>query len=713
MPALDTWYDIYRQYFEVGCRWFELYDEPNLETSWAPAPGRGAITIDWSNTEWCIKPLMDNWLDWAQRIIMMGGYPAFPAMAETVEPRQATIPWLQACLNYLRENHAARFAQIVTNGLWCATHPYVLNHFYQEPPGGPSYVARPYYQQSAAESGWHFEYPYDPLQQRDDPGRTVLGGTSRAPQGDPNGLVATGQAFQELLKKIFDAGPLPVVGTAGGISPLPAPTDDPVQLDKRYPPFSRDSHAEATLAMWRWLVYQGPPWMFGLTLSTEAEYYDRHGAAPAVELMLTEQPLLKEVPDLEIMVGISFDEQSELAQHEPVVPAVQPVDEMPEPVLMEEPDIEEALEAAEPPLDAAVPPDAEGTTFEPIRFEEPRIGPWLASVEPSLPSRAEELDTILFSEPEAAQEIPLSDAAVQPLITPPTAEDVFETLPPDEPETATEMPDFDSAEQPPITPPTVMEPESWEPQSEVDATLPETFAPLPAELRSSEPPVAEEPWPEPEAPQIERVADISVEAPGEAAVSEPIYSEEPAPEFISEEYKLEPIPFEDFDSDEPVSDGPTIEMVLPELAWDYTQTSKAPASAPITPPPAEAPAEEPVAIDDLLPGPPPERLDYHFLMIAPGVSPDWLFQAALRYWQSFRPGLLPQPEMLELMPDDKSVAVTLLATSRTVREAHRRIHEHWPDVYIDLAVGETQEAMRAEMERRVAQDQRFGEVGTA
>ena len=48
MPALDSWYDIYRQYLDAGCRWFELYDEPNLASSWPSHSDTSALSIDWN-----------------------------------------------------------------------------------------------------------------------------------------------------------------------------------------------------------------------------------------------------------------------------------------------------------------------------------------------------------------------------------------------------------------------------------------------------------------------------------------------------------------------------------------------------------------------------------------------------------------------------------------------------------------------------------------
>jgi len=319
-PAPDVWYGNYRQYIAAGARWFELYNEPNLEGEWPQGRTGPHVDVNWENEDEVIAPLMDNWIVWAERVIDLGGYPAFPALADSAERRHATVYWMDAMLKYLRRNHANRFSQVLANGLWCATHPYLHNHFYQEPPGGPSYAARPHYQERADEPGWHFEYPYDPLQQRHDPGRTVFGGTRLTPWGDPNGLIASGQAFQDLLKKYFDAGPVPVVGTEGGIWRVPRRGDDPHLIDDRYPPYDYDSHPEATMAMWRWIVEKGPPWFWGVTLWNESDYFDLQGTVPAIQRMIAEPPLLKSVPNISTGGGSVYQSVPDLPQ-EPATPS--------------------------------------------------------------------------------------------------------------------------------------------------------------------------------------------------------------------------------------------------------------------------------------------------------------------------------------------------------------------------------------------------------
>jgi len=196
-------------------------------------------------------------------------------------------------LAYMRDYQRNRFWYILNSGMWLAAHPATLNHFYQQTQGAPN-VPRPPEAQNGNEPGWHFEYPYDPIQQAADPGRTVFGGTALTPHGDPNGIIAMGTAFMQRLDEWFDAGIVPVVGTEGGV--YPTPLHGPQQLDTRYPPVTKQSHAEATVAMFNWLVTDAPPWHFGITLWKEDEYYDY--GLPAIDRMAQVPQLRKDVPPL-------------------------------------------------------------------------------------------------------------------------------------------------------------------------------------------------------------------------------------------------------------------------------------------------------------------------------------------------------------------------------------------------------------------------------
>ncbi len=276
-------------FIAVGVKWFEFYNEPNLGVEWPEG-----FDPDWQDVDNVIRPLMDNWLLWAEYTVSRGCYPGFIPLAESDTPRYAAIMWMDAFLNYLAQNHFDRFRNVLANGLYVATHPYTLNHFYQEAPGGG---ARPPAAQNAREGGWHFEYPYDPISQAADPGRTIYGGTPQTPYGDPVGLIAMGTMFNERAAQMFGAQAVPVLGTEGGIWPFRGGS---FQQDRRYPPYDENSQAEATVAMFEWIARQAPPWFFGVTLWKEDEYYVPT-SAPAIGRLAETPPIFKEVPDTEVM----------------------------------------------------------------------------------------------------------------------------------------------------------------------------------------------------------------------------------------------------------------------------------------------------------------------------------------------------------------------------------------------------------------------------
>lgn len=278
-------------YLEAGVKWFEFYNEPNLPIEWPEG-----VDIDWRNTG-IMHALMDNWLTWAEFVVSQGGYPGFIALAESDDPKASAVRWMDTWLAYLADRHRDRFRYVLANGAYCATHPYILNHFYQERPGGGPRSARRPEEQNAAEGGWHFEYPYDPICQASDPGRTVYGGTGLTPYGDPVGLTAMGRMFNERCAALFGTQAVPVLGTEGGIFPF---RDQPAyQQDRRYPPYTLHSQAEGTVAMFDWIARNAPPWFFGVCLWKEDEYYEYD--VPAARRLREIGPVPKAVPAISVM----------------------------------------------------------------------------------------------------------------------------------------------------------------------------------------------------------------------------------------------------------------------------------------------------------------------------------------------------------------------------------------------------------------------------
>jgi len=284
----DAMRRLYQDYLSMGVRWFEFYNEPNLPYEWWEGTDLRPDNLD------LIRPLCDNWLTWAEFIINNGGYPGFTALSELATDWGNTTAWLVNLLQYMSDHHYERFRNIINNGMWIATHPYIVNHWYQEEPGGGARSARPAVRVNHQEGGWHFEYPYDPICQADDPGRTVWGGTPSAPINDVVGLLATGIAWLEALQEMFGVGWIPVVGTEGGIWRIPDSNDPIFQPDTRYPAYDINSHAQGTIAMFDWLADQAPPWMFGVTLWEFESYWRNGNPIPALNLLGSTTPRLKQ-----------------------------------------------------------------------------------------------------------------------------------------------------------------------------------------------------------------------------------------------------------------------------------------------------------------------------------------------------------------------------------------------------------------------------------
>ncbi len=277
---------------QVGVKWFEFYNEPNVDVEWPEG-----YDPNWADMDYAIRPMMDNWMNFAEYVASLGCYPGFVALAESATPQYAAVPWMDTFLTYIADNHFQRFQALLGSGMFCATHPLVANHFYQEVPGGGPLSMRQMGQEVGTDPGWHFEYPYDPVSQAADPGRTVYGGTPKTPYGDPDGLVAMGRMFNERCAAIFGSQAIPVVGTEGGIIPF---RDGVFQPDNRYPPYNEQSQAEATVAMYEWLAQQAPEWAFGVCMWKEDEFY-LPTVARAIDRLAQVAPILKNVPAEEVM----------------------------------------------------------------------------------------------------------------------------------------------------------------------------------------------------------------------------------------------------------------------------------------------------------------------------------------------------------------------------------------------------------------------------
>jgi hypothetical protein len=216
-----------KRYIDEGIsRWIEVNNEPNLP-------------YEWQRDQWKTggRPelVMENWLRDAEAVINLGGYPAFPALAQcSHHPESGSIPWYEQAFGWLARNAPDRARDAFSRGAWIASHDGVLNHCYLDEAGK-----------------WHFEYPDDPICQGDDPGRTIM--------DDDNSLIGH-QVPVQLLQQHFGLQ-VPVISTEGGVF---VPHDGVAQWDTRYPGYDEQGHAQRTVAMYRWLDAHAPEYHFGM-----------------------------------------------------------------------------------------------------------------------------------------------------------------------------------------------------------------------------------------------------------------------------------------------------------------------------------------------------------------------------------------------------------------------------------------------------------------
>jgi len=105
---------------------------------------------------------------------------------------------------------------------------------------------------------------------------------------------------------------------------------------------------------------------------------------------------------------------------------------------------------------------------------------------------------------------------------------------------------------------------------------------------------------------------------------------------------------------------------------------------------------------------PDQRPTYHFLVFAPNLGAEWLFDAARLYWETFRPTVLPDFAFLRLIPPEQTLTVTVVALRDTIAMLGVELAQTAPSAYLDAVVYDTFDQTRAELNRRAQMQQPFG-----
>lgn len=100
--------------------------------------------------------------------------------------------------------------------------------------------------------------------------------------------------------------------------------------------------------------------------------------------------------------------------------------------------------------------------------------------------------------------------------------------------------------------------------------------------------------------------------------------------------------------------------------------------------------------------------DYHFLMIASELGPEWLFTAARQYWGRFRPTIISNFELLPQIPEDYTLSVTIIARRDRAAQLGVELAQRVARAYFDPVVYDEVHQTEAELNRRAQSNQPFG-----
>jgi hypothetical protein len=98
---------------------------------------------------------------------------------------------------------------------------------------------------------------------------------------------------------------------------------------------------------------------------------------------------------------------------------------------------------------------------------------------------------------------------------------------------------------------------------------------------------------------------------------------------------------------------------------------------------------------------------YHFLLIAPNLSADWLFDAALSYWDRFRPTVVSDLRLVGLIPAELQIIVTVIAARDTMAHIGVEMAQYASHAVFDPLPADSFDVVKAELERRATNNQPF------
>lgn len=125
-------------------------------------------------------------------------------------------------------------------------------------------------------------------------------------------------------------------------------------------------------------------------------------------------------------------------------------------------------------------------------------------------------------------------------------------------------------------------------------------------------------------------------------------------------------------------------------------------------PPLTSASHQPCGIIFTMPPTPDTLPNYHFLLMAPNLGAEWLFDAAREYWTRFRPIIVTDLELVRLIPKGYTIIVTLVARRDTAQQWGVWLAQNVPDALLDGVVYDAFEQTRTALNQRAQTNEPFG-----
>ncbi len=96
------------------------------------------------------------------------------------------------------------------------------------------------------------------------------------------------------------------------------------------------------------------------------------------------------------------------------------------------------------------------------------------------------------------------------------------------------------------------------------------------------------------------------------------------------------------------------------------------------------------------------------MYLDPSLGADWLFVAARRYWEKFRPIVVISLDLISYVPPRRGIAITTLARRDLAQKIADDVKKNFPNALHDALVYDYVEEMKLTLDGRADLQQRFG-----